>query len=74
MEVLGIELQEQEGKAIYFIKLYCHNYSDLCTAENKETSEIDLVNESNKEIKQGNKRYLMHAKFMHELYSLLMHI
>jgi hypothetical protein len=52
MEVLGIEPQEEEGKAIYFIKLYCLNSSDLCIAQNKETSEIDLVNESNKEIKQ----------------------
>jgi hypothetical protein len=74
MEVLGIEPWEQEGKAIYFIKLCCHNSSDLCTAQNKETSEIDLVNESSKEIKQGNKRYRMNAKFMHELCSSLMHI
>jgi hypothetical protein len=27
MEVIGIELQEQEGKAIYSLKLECHNSS-----------------------------------------------
>jgi hypothetical protein len=47
MEVLGIEPREQEG-AIYSLKLECNNSSYLCTAQSKETSEIDLVIESNK--------------------------
>jgi hypothetical protein len=33
VEVLGIEPQEQEGKAIYCLKLECHNLSYLCTAQ-----------------------------------------
>jgi hypothetical protein len=53
VEVLGIKPREQEGKAIYSLKLECHNYSYLCTAQDKETSEIDLVITSNKVIKQG---------------------
>jgi hypothetical protein len=53
VEVLGIEPQEQEGKAIYSLKLECHNSSYLCTAQNKEISEIDLMIESNKVVKQG---------------------
>jgi hypothetical protein len=53
MEVLGIKLHEQEGKAIYSLKLECHNSTYLCIAQNKETSEIDLVIASNKVIKQG---------------------
>jgi hypothetical protein len=54
VEVLGIEPQEQEGKAIYSLKLECHNSSYVCTAQNKETSErtSDLVIVSNKVIKQ----------------------
>jgi hypothetical protein len=51
VEVLGIEPQEKEGKTIYFLKLECHKSSYLCTAQNKETSEIYLMKESNKEIK-----------------------
>jgi hypothetical protein len=53
VEVLGIEPQEQEGKAIYSLKLECHNSSYLCTAQNKKISEIDLMIESNKVVKQG---------------------
>jgi hypothetical protein len=53
MEVLGIKPHEKEGKAIYSLKLECHNYSYLCIAQNKETSEIDLVIASNRVIKQG---------------------
>jgi hypothetical protein len=52
MEVLGIKPREQECKAIYSLKLECHNSSYVCTAQNKETSEIDLVIVSNKVIKQ----------------------
>jgi hypothetical protein len=36
MEVFGIEPQEQEGKAIYALKLECHYSSYLCTAQNKK--------------------------------------
>jgi hypothetical protein len=43
VEVLGIEPQEQEGKAIYSFKLECHKSSYLCTAQNKETNEINLM-------------------------------
>jgi hypothetical protein len=53
VEVLGIESHEQKGKAIYSLKLECHNSSYLCTAQNKETSEIELVIVSKKVIKQG---------------------
>jgi hypothetical protein len=53
VEVLGIEPQEQEGKAIYSLKLECHNSSYLCTSQNKEISETDLMIESNKVVKQG---------------------
>jgi hypothetical protein len=49
VEVMGIELQEQKGKAMYSLKLECHNSSYLCTK--KEISEIDLMIESNKVIK-----------------------
>jgi hypothetical protein len=52
VEVLVIEPQEQEG-TIYSLKLECHNYSYLCTAQNKETSEIDFVIARNKVTKQG---------------------
>jgi hypothetical protein len=41
---MGINPHEQEGKAKYFLKLDCHNSSSLCTAQNKETSEINLSN------------------------------
>jgi hypothetical protein len=51
MEVLGIELREQEGKAIYSLKLESHNSSYIWTAQNKETSEIVLMIGSNKVIK-----------------------
>jgi hypothetical protein len=37
VEVLGIKPQEHESKAIYSLKLECHNSSYVCTAENKET-------------------------------------
>jgi hypothetical protein len=53
VEVLGIKPQEQEGKAIYSLKLECHSTSYLCTAQNKETSEIDLMIARNKVTKQG---------------------
>jgi hypothetical protein len=57
MEVLGIELHEKEGKAIYSLKLECHISSYLCTAQNKETFDIDLVILSNKVIyRKENKR------------------
>jgi hypothetical protein len=36
VEVLGIKPQEQESKAIYSLKLECHNSSYLCTAQNKK--------------------------------------
>jgi hypothetical protein len=49
---MGNELHEKECKE-YSLKLECHNSSYLCTAQNKETSEIDLVIVSNKVIKQG---------------------
>jgi hypothetical protein len=52
VEVMGIEPQKQETKAIYSLKLECHNSSYLCVAQYKETSEIDLVIESNRIIKQ----------------------
>jgi hypothetical protein len=52
IEVLGIKPHEQEGKAIYSLKLESHNSSYICTAQNKETSEIFLMIESNKVIKQ----------------------
>jgi hypothetical protein len=32
VEILGIEPHEQEGKAIYYLKLDCHNSNYLCTA------------------------------------------
>jgi hypothetical protein len=48
VEVLGVEPNEQEVKAIYSLKLEC-----LCTTKNKETNEIDLVMVRNKLIKQG---------------------
>jgi hypothetical protein len=51
VEVLGIESHEKEGKAIYSLKLECHKSSYLCTTQNKETSETDLMKEINKEIK-----------------------
>jgi hypothetical protein len=51
VEVLGTELHEQEGKALYSLKLECHSSSYICTAQDKETSETDLVIVSNKEIK-----------------------
>jgi hypothetical protein len=54
VEVLGIEPQKSQDKIIYSLKLECHNSSYLCTAQNKETSEIDLVIVSNKVIKHGN--------------------
>jgi hypothetical protein len=44
---------EQEVKEIYYLKLECQNSSYLCTAQNKETSEIDLVIVSNNVIKKG---------------------
>jgi hypothetical protein len=50
---LGIKPHEQEGKAIYSLKLECRNSSYLCTKQNKETSKIDLVIVNNKVIKQG---------------------
>jgi hypothetical protein len=53
VEVLGIELQEQEGKEINSLKLECHNSSYLCTTQNKETGEIDLVIARNKVTKKG---------------------
>jgi hypothetical protein len=51
VEIMGFELQDQEGKAIYSHELEYHNYSYLCTTENKETSEIDFMTKSNKAIK-----------------------
>jgi hypothetical protein len=53
VEILGVGLQEQEGKAVYSLKLECHNSSYLSIAQNKETSEIDLVILCNKVINQG---------------------
>ena len=44
---MGIEPQEQEGKANYPLQLECHNSSCLCTKQIKETMEVDLM--------QGNK-------------------
>jgi hypothetical protein len=52
VEVFHIEPREQESKVIYPLKLERHNFSYLCTAQNKETNEIGLVTESNKVIKQ----------------------
>jgi hypothetical protein len=57
VEVFRIKPQEQEGKVIYSLKLERHNFSYLCTAQNKETNETGLVIGSNKVIKQGNKRF-----------------
>jgi hypothetical protein len=51
VEVMSIESQEQEGKSIYSLRLECHNSSYLCTTQNKETSDIDLIVENNKVIK-----------------------
>jgi hypothetical protein len=53
VEVLGIKPHEQEGKSIYSLKLECHNSSYLCTAQNNETSENDLMIQSKKLVKQG---------------------
>jgi hypothetical protein len=51
VEVLGIKLQEQQGKVIYSLKLECHNSSYLCTAQKKDTTEIDFIIVCNKVIK-----------------------
>ena len=44
---MGIEPQQQEGKAIYPLQLECHNSSCLCTKQFKGKMEVDLI--------QGNK-------------------
>ena len=51
---MGIEPQEQEGKAIYPLQLECHNSSCLCTKQFKGTKEVDLVQESKR---QQNSKY-----------------
>jgi hypothetical protein len=57
VEVMSIELREQEGKAIYSLKLECCNSTYL--HKNKVTSGIDLMISSNKVIKvKKTQRYL----------------
>jgi hypothetical protein len=51
VEVKGIEPHEQEGKTMYSLKLECQNSSYLCTKQNKEKSEVNLMIETNKVIK-----------------------
>jgi hypothetical protein len=63
VKVIGIEPEDQEGKAIYSLKLKYHNSSYLCTKENKVKREIDMMHEN--KMQQGNEcketqRYLNH--------------
>jgi hypothetical protein len=55
LKVMDIKPYEQEGKANFCLKLECHNSNYLCTAQNKETCEINLVIKSNKEIEINSK-------------------
>jgi hypothetical protein len=46
--------RSKKVKPIYSLKLESHNSSYICTAQNKEIREIDLMIETNKVLKQGN--------------------
>jgi hypothetical protein len=56
VKLSSIEPQEQEGKAIYSLKLECHN-SSYALHKIKKTTKSDLMVVSNKIINQGKQRY-----------------